>query len=102
MDLCYGEKLYFDVAANLFRGLEGVGGKLKITNKRIYFQPHALNIQTSLLELYFEQISKAQPRSTYGIVPNGMSVFTKDGKEYRFVVWGRDRLITFINDSVGA
>jgi hypothetical protein len=100
MELKPGEKVHFDVMANLFRGFEAVGGKLKITDQRIFFKSHHFNIQTGTLDLPLEQIVEAKARNTMGIIPNGMSVITKDGKEYKFVVWGRGKLIDFININI--
>jgi hypothetical protein len=37
------EEILADVGANLFRGIEAVGGRLEITNRRILFEPHFFN-----------------------------------------------------------
>lgn len=100
MNLLNGEKVFFDVAANLFRGMEGVGGKLKVTNYRVVFESHALNFQTGTTEIPLSNIVEARKRNTAGIVPNGMAILTKDGMEYKFVVWNRSVLIDFINKSI--
>lgn len=90
------EEILADVGANLFRGIEGVGGRLKITNRRVVFEPHALNLQRIPAEILLSDVAEVGPRNTLGIVPNGMFIRTKAGVEYRFVVWGRDRLIGLI------
>lgn len=100
MELWSGEQILFDVAANLFVGIEGVGGKLKITNQRIHFNSHKLNIQTGTLDIPLSQIAQAKKRNTFGLVPNGMSIITKTGQEFKLVVWKRDRLINCINSMV--
>lgn len=94
------EQVYFDVAANLFKGVEAVGGKLKITNKRLIFTAHSLNIQGGTTEILIDQITEVKKRNTLGIVPNGMSVICKDGVEYKFVVWNRSKLIDFIKKHI--
>jgi len=91
------EKIYFDVLANLFRGLEAVGGKLKITDRRLVFKSHDLNIQKGTTEILIEQIAEIKKRNTLGIVPNGISIVTKDGAKYKFVLWRRSKIIDFIN-----
>jgi len=88
-----------DVAANLFRGLEAVGGRMQITTHRILFKPHAINIQKESAEINLKDIVEVGKRNTLGLVPNGMYVRTKDGTEYRFVVWGRSNLIKIIQAS---
>jgi GRAM domain len=85
-----------DVAANLFRGAEAVGGRLQITTHKLFFLPHAVNIQRTPQEIDLKDITEVGPRNTLGLVPNGMYVRTKDGTEYRFVVWGRSNLIKII------
>lgn len=100
MELLQNEQLNFDVLANLFRGMEGVGGKLKITDRRLVFESHAFNIQTGITEIYFSQIAEVKKRNTMGIVPNGMSVITKDGVEFKFVLWNRTKIIDFLNNRI--
>lgn len=92
------EAIVADVAANLFRGIEGVGGRLKITNRRVLFEPHAINIQRNPAEIPIVDIAEVSTRNTLGIIPNGMLIRTRAGVEYKFVVWGRDRLISLIED----
>jgi hypothetical protein len=94
------ERLLDSAGANLFRGIEAVGGWLYITSQRIFFQPHPLNIQRQLLELNISDITDAYEINTWKIIPNGMAVVTKSGTEYRFVVWGRARLIATIKSAV--
>jgi len=95
------ETILADVAANLWRGIEGVGGRLLITSKRIKFTPHAFNLQSIPLEVPFSDIANAVAVNTMYIIPNGMKVCTKSGVVYQFVVWGRQRLVGLINGQVG-
>gem|GEM_PF-5762294 len=39
------EEVLADVAANFLRGMESGGGRLKITNRRVLFDPLVLNLQ---------------------------------------------------------
>lgn len=96
MESMQNEKVYFDVFANLFKGVEAVGGKLKVTDSRLIFKSHSVNIQTGTTEIIMEQIAKVEKRNTLGIVPNGMSIITKDGTEHKFVLWNRSRIIDLI------
>jgi hypothetical protein len=77
--------------------VEAVGGRLKITNKRLIFEAHAVNIQKQVLEVPLNQIKEVGQRNTMFIVPNGIFVRLKTGVEYKFVVWGRNELIDLIN-----
>lgn len=94
------EQIYFDVLANLFIGPEAVGGKLKITDRRLVFKSHDFNIQTGTIEILIEQIAEVKKRNTLGIVPNGMSIITKDGIKYKFVLWRRSKIIDFISKHI--
>ena len=91
------EQIIVDRTANLFRGKEAVGGRLKITNQRLIFEPHIVNIQKQTLEIPLNQIREVKPRNTLGIVPNGILVKLVSGEEYKLVVWKRKELIELIN-----
>jgi len=91
-----GEQIVADVMANLFRGFEGVGGRLKVTDRRLLFEPHNFNFQTMTLEIPLSQVEQVQPRNTWGIVPNGILVKLTSGVEYKFVVWKRQTLVATI------
>lgn len=91
-----GEKVLKNVAANLFRGIEAVGGRMKITSQRVLFEPHEFNFQTKSAEILLEEITEVQKINTLGIVPNGLLIRTKTGEDYRFVVWKRKQLIALL------
>jgi hypothetical protein len=93
-----GEVVLVEAGANHWRGIDSVGGKLKITTRRILFEPHGFNLQTAPLYLALADVAAAGRRNTLGIIPNGMYVRLKSGEEHRFVVWGRDRLIALIEE----
>lgn len=87
---------HFNVGANLFRGVEAVGGKLKITDEGLFFKPHAINVQTEPVQIPFQAIAKVEKVNTMGIVPNGMLITAKDGTKYRFVINHRKKIIEFL------
>jgi len=92
------EKILADRACNLFRGIEGVGGRLKITNQRLIFEPHAINVQKQILEVPLNQIKEVNTRNTLGFIPNGILIKLVSGQEYKFVVWKREELIRLIDE----
>jgi len=94
------EEILADVAANLFRGIEGVGGRLKITNRRILFEPHFFNLQKIPAEISLDDISVVSKRNTMFLIPNGMLIQTKAGVEYKFVLWGRENIISIIESRI--
>ncbi|RKP57995.1 hypothetical protein D7Z26_00325 [Cohnella endophytica] len=85
-----------NLPANLFRGIEAVGGKIDVTNERVIFKPHGFNVQTKPLELNIQDIVSIEKRNTLLLVPNGMKIRLNDGQEYKFVVWNRAKLIDLI------
>lgn len=91
------EHLLFDTKANLFKGIEAVGGKLKITDQRLFFHPHALNITHENTEILLKDIVDIGAVKTMGLVNNGIKITTKDGKEFRFVVNNREKIIEVVN-----
>ena len=91
------EQILADRAANLFRGIESVGGRILITNKSITFKSHALNLQKMDLIVSLKDIAKVEKRNTMGIVPNGLLLKLKSGVEYKFVVWNREELISILS-----
>ncbi|MDX6745739.1 GRAM domain-containing protein [Polaribacter sp. PL03] len=96
--LLEGETLKEEIFANLFRGIEAVGGKLFFTNKRLIFKSHSLNIQKGQTDISFIEIINVEKRKTMKIVDNGMKITTKDGKEYCFIIEDRDLQIEKIKE----
>ena len=89
--------LGMSVSANYFMGVEAVGGKIWFYETFFMFKPHSFNFQTKETVIYYAQINNVTKRNTLGLVPNGMSVFTFDGKEHKFVLWDRSEIIDFLN-----
>ncbi len=84
--------------ANLFKGMEAVGGHLTITDKRLIFNAHKFNIQGGTTEISMSDIASVTKASTLKIIPNRIIVKTKDGKDYKFVVYKRDKLVQLITE----
>ncbi|MFH2143196.1 MAG: GRAM domain-containing protein [Bacteroidota bacterium] len=89
VELIENENIELSQGANHFKGLEGVGGKLFITNKRIVFKSHSINLQNHELTIMYPEILSIELYNTLGIVPNGLKIITKSGKNEKFVVWKR-------------
>jgi len=85
------------IPANLFRSVEAVGGRLTITNERLLFNPHMINIQTEPVEINMADIIGVEKRNTMGLVPNGIKITNRYGSEFKFVVYKRAQLIDLIN-----
>lgn len=91
--------LLFESPANLYRGVEGVGGKLMLTREYLLFKPHFMNIQKEEEIIYLKEIEEVKKVNTLGIIPNALKVVTKQ-TEYKFVVKKRNRWIDEINKQI--
>ena len=94
VELNQNEQIIKKGTANLQRNIESVGGKLYLTNQRLVFKAHKINVQGGSTELELSDIQSSEKCWTkfFGflpIMPNSLAVYTKKGKEYRFVLFGR-------------
>jgi len=76
------EKLLFESGSNHFKGVEGIGGKLFLTDKRLVFKSHKLNFQNHEEEFDPSQIENIE---------------NSNGKKFNFEYQGK--LEKFIVDS---
>jgi hypothetical protein len=83
-----GERIRHQGPANHFRGWEGVGGWLYLTDGRLLFRSHGFNVQRHELSMPLAEVADVQACSTAWVIPNGLRVVTANGDE-RFVVEGR-------------
>lgn len=80
------EEILFEGLANHFKKLEAVGGKIYLTNRRLVFISHKVNIQNHQLFIDLTDILFVERYKTLGIVNNGISVQTKEEITEKFVV----------------
>ena len=85
IELHAGEEVAFHTGANHFKGMEGVGGKLYLTNNRLVFKSHKLNVQTHELSIPLTDILQVERYKSLGLINNGLAVTTHIGME-KFVV----------------
>jgi len=95
-ELRQGEQVIKEGPANLQKNIETMGGKLCLTNQRLIFEAHKFNVQRSVTEVELSNIQALRPCWTrqwglFPIFPNSLAVFTKQGKEYRFVLSRRHK-----------
>jgi len=80
------ESIQLEGPANLFRGKEGVGGYLWLTESRLLFQSHRFNVQSGPWETPVSEVASAEPTKTLGFLDNGLQVKLSNGDSVRFVV----------------
>jgi hypothetical protein len=86
IDTASNETIVFSTGANHFQGVEGVGGKLYLTNKRLIFKSHNFNIQNHEFSINLSDVDEVRRYSTYGIINNGLSVTTSGNVIEKFAV----------------
>lgn len=88
-----GESVVHWGPANHFKGIEAVGGKLFLTNRRLRFRSHRFNVQTHDESYPIEAIASVEPARTLGVIPNAIRLRLADGRRERFVVMAREHWI---------
>ena len=93
-ELRQGEQIIKEGRANLQKNIETVGGKLCLTNQRLVFEAHTINIQGGTTEVELFNIQSSRPCWTrflgfIPLFPNSLAVVTRQGEELRFVLYGR-------------
>jgi hypothetical protein len=86
IDTAANEIIVFETGANHFKGAEGVGGKLYLTNERLVFKSHKFNIQNHELSISLSDVDKVDRYKTLGIANNGLAVTTIHNTIEKFVV----------------
>lgn len=84
-----GEEVLFHSPGNHIRGVESVGGWLMLTDQRLLFRPHGLNIQKAEWSAPLSDLVRMEPKRTFGILSNGLRAQTTTGEEH-FVVENRE------------
>jgi hypothetical protein len=85
------EKIVLEGPANHFAGAEGVGGYLFLTEARLFFLSHRLNIQNHELSIPLEEIQSVEASKTLGLVNNGLTIRRSPDRTERFVVFEHER-----------
>ena len=87
--LAEGERIVREGPANMFRGIESVGGWLWLTDRRLVFRSHAIALQRGESAWPLDQIASAEPAMTMWIIPNGLRCTLRDATSAKFVVTDR-------------
>lgn len=94
-----GESLIKEGSANYFNRGNGLilgqsaGGKLYLTNQRILFEGHGLNIGREAVVIYVKDIISCSTG-----FPNSLTVLTENNEEFKFAVNGKKDWQNKINE----
>ncbi|MFZ6051235.1 PH domain-containing protein [Halocola ammonii] len=100
MSLSNNEKEIREEGATYFQDFVGVGGHMKLTNKRICFSTNASALKQCDLEISLKDISDVTLFKTLSINPNGLTVMLKSGTIENFVVDDRESWRRSILDQI--
>lgn len=89
-----------EIPANYFRGIEAVGGHIILDDEGLTFKPHKYNIQKEELHIDFSDMRAAETRKTYGLIQNGIIIYTKDDKQHKFVVNKSKEVAEYIRSKI--
>lgn len=81
-----GEMILHSTPGNHIKGIEAVGGKLYLTNQRLVFKSHKMNIQKHELSIDLNDIAYVQRYKVLSLMNNGLEVVTNQNKKEKFVV----------------
>ena len=89
------ERIIKQGLASLQKGMETVGGKLYLTNQRLFFEAHKFNVQGGTTEIELRDILSSEKCWTkflgfIPLIPNSISFYTKSYAVYRFVVFNNE------------
>ena len=79
------ESVLMEGPCNHFKGVEGVGGYLWLTDGRVHFASHSFNVQNYVWTAQLRDIRDAAAVKTLGLIDNGIQISTAEATE-RFVV----------------
>ncbi len=102
LDLEEDEQIEFKGNANLFRGIEGVVGRLFLTNKNVVFKSHKFNIQKGQTNIKLNDISEIlkKKRRFLSIMGHGIKIKTKDGQNFHFITTNQDVWVEKLNEKI--
>ena len=93
------ENIVFQTPANHIKGLESVGGKLYLTNKRLVFKSHHWNIQNHELSINLTEIAHIDRYNVFGVIKNGLKVSLKNNQADKFVVEKTEEWVNLLINS---
>jgi GRAM domain len=94
-ELRQGERIVKKGAASLETAFDTAGGKLYLTSHRLVFEAHMFNFRrgTTVVDLADIQSLRTAWTKWSGFIPfpNVLSILTRQGTEYRFLLFARNR-----------
>jgi len=86
IDLDSNEKAVKEGGANQLIKFEGVGGKMVLTDRRLIFKSHKVNVQNHQEVFDLSQIKSLKESKTFNLLKNRLTVETSNGASHTFIV----------------
>jgi hypothetical protein len=87
----------FKFKANHFRStFVADGGHVLLTKTELTFKPHAFNLPGGTNYIAYKDILDAQLCKTMGVLPNGVLVRLRDGREHRFLLFKPSEVLAIL------
>ncbi len=97
MELEPGEVVALEKPANIRRRFEYAGGRVRVTDRRILLEPHAVNLDSRPVAIPIAEVARVDTYSQFGVIPTGVRLTLKDGSQQHFIVFGRKQVIDAIS-----
>lgn len=98
-----GERIMKKGHVNLYYDGEAFNGALYLTNERLLFTGYLLDITSKYMkEIPFASISEVIQEKSLFIIPNVLRVRTKNDRDLKFIVSGRNKWLAEINEQIRA
>lgn len=102
IDLNDNEIIKLQTPANHFKGPEVVEGVLFLTNQRLVFKSHKINIQVHELSIPLLEIREAYKHKRLGIIDNGLTINAISNKGEEFIVEKNDEWVKYLRLPISA
>jgi hypothetical protein len=99
MKLDFNEIIIRKSRANHLKSFEGVGGKLFLTNRRLFFKSHFFNIQTHEESILLQDIVSIEAKHS-DFISGKMVIFLKNGSAEKFYVPKRKKWVSDIEKAI--
>lgn len=85
------EEILFSGPSTIKGGFLASGGRLFVTNKRIYFQGHRINLKDVKKESKIEDIQSIEKSNPFFIMDSGIKLYAKNEDKLEFILNDGDR-----------
>jgi hypothetical protein len=104
-NLAADERVLKQGQANWCRALSSQGGTLFLTNKKLVFLGHGMNVGQQSIVIELKNIISQTNAFTFNLfclipVPNSIKVIANDGRQYKFTVISRAEWLASLHKAI--